>query len=176
MDPLSIAASVIAVLQAAGATGSILQKLIELGHADEEFLLFVNEVTLSRGCYNFNGRLIFIQVSNLQTALTAVDATLRRAAERGILDDTSADCFRKEDDFRIQASTVLSDIDDILRKALKNTEIISGASRSPNVSKRAWFFSKKKILKKRSRIKHITDSMMVTLMSFDILLGLNLSS
>jgi hypothetical protein len=44
-----VAASIIAVVQAAGATGSIIQKFIELKRADEEFLIFSNEVK-----YSFN--------------------------------------------------------------------------------------------------------------------------
>jgi hypothetical protein len=44
MDPVSLTASVIAFLQAAGATGAGVRYLVELGRADEDFLNFVNEV------------------------------------------------------------------------------------------------------------------------------------
>jgi hypothetical protein len=109
-------------------------------------------------------------VSNLQTALSAVESALHVTAERISLDKSTLDCLQKIDNLRIQASLALADIYELLKDTLKNDNIgVDG--RGSRVSKRAWIKRKRRIGRERSRIKQVTESLMISLMSLNVLLG-----
>ncbi|KAJ5933873.1 fibronectin type 3 and ankyrin repeat domains protein [Penicillium verhagenii] len=151
MDPLSIVTSVIGVLQAASATSQGLQKLWELRHIAEDFLILNNEVSELRV-------VLCILEKYLQSLSTdAQDPTVQEILEniKSIWDD---------------AVKVLSDVDGIVREKLQKNHHTweqragpslsspispSSSSYRPQVSRRGWLFHRTKIAKLQRRLRDI---------------------
>jgi hypothetical protein len=102
----------------------------------------------------------------LRTSLNIVAAALQRIAARPNLDNVVMNCFRDIDGLRIQASLMISDIDDMLEAVLKKRKAVV-APIEPKVSKRSWLWRRKQLEKKQGQIK----DMMVSLSQVTLLLS-----
>lgn len=159
MDPLSISAGVIAILQAAAATTSVIQELVELRHADREVSFYFTEVCtyLLQG----NAILSINQISSFQTALEIARNVVERLSHQSILGGSTHQCLRHIDCLVVQASALSSETEKALQSLLKPSR----------VSKIAWLKQKKGIKKQVSRIPDITGRLGFYLMSLTLLMS-----
>jgi hypothetical protein len=164
MDPLSITASVIAILQAVATTTSVIQELVELRHADREVSFYITEVytKLLQG----NNMLSLNQISSFQTALKMVITVVKRLPHQTILGGSIHQCLRDIDCLAVQALPLFSDTEKALRSVLKPSRA---------VSKFSWFMQKGRIKKQVSRIPDITRSLGFCLMALTLLMSANSS-
>ena len=157
MDPLSTAASVLAVLSAAGATAQGLEKLWALKDAPQDLLAIMNEVSRS---FSLELSLIYLKVSGLRTILRVVELALRslQATDYSAIQDVLHDI----NNLHRQASITFSELDTLVTEKLQSTT--QNASTSyPKVAKWSWLRQAKRLEKLQSQIRNTTNALSTTM-------------
>jgi hypothetical protein len=157
MDPLSSAASILAVLSAAGATAQGLEKLWALKDAPNALLAIMNEVSLPSSP---ESSLIFLKVSSLRTTLRVVELALRslQTTDYTILQAVLHDI----NGLHAQASMVLSELDTFITEKLQSRNQ-DAATPYPKVAKWSWLRQSKNLEKIQSQIRNTSNSLSATL-------------
>ena len=157
MDPLSTAASVFAVLSAAGATAQGLEKLLALKDAPKDLLAIMNEVSLP---FSLELSLICLKVSGLRTMLRVVELALRslQTAEYSAIQDVLHDI----NGLHRQASITLSELDTLVTEKLQSPSQNATTS-YPKVAKWSWLRQAKSLEKLQLQIRNITNALSATM-------------
>lgn len=148
MDPLSITASVIAVLQAVNGTGKGIGKLISLRNAPAELQALSNEIEAFR------------------SLLVIVHSSIRHIKGSAAYEDCSEPlCYLLR-----EAERAVLDLQCTVEYQLRNGVEVDRDSR-PKVSHATWLKSSKKIQQLRDKIRDARDNLSTGLQGINLQIG-----
>ena len=141
MDPLSITASVIAIVQAVNSIGTIVKTIESLGNASDEFLALINELSLLRAI-----------LEHVKVTLETVDTSPTGTSPigRGVL--------------RVLQQDLAQISNDLNEVAVKLITSINGRDQDgmPRVSKVRWHKEKSNVLRLREKAQKVQTQMLLS--------------
>lgn len=138
MDPLSIAASVIALGQCAVGVRVGIKAVLSLRHASDDFLSLLNELSLLHASIERSRRTLAQATDTLESFSSQDCGTLRLLME--------------------EIENIVRELDD-LAKGLVHTSKEVGQTQPFELSKRKWLRSKDSITRLRERSRHIRQDL-----------------
>ena len=141
MDPLSITASVIAIVQAVNSIGTIVKTIESLGNASDEFLALINELSLLRAI-----------LEHVKVTLETVDTSPTGTSPIG------------RDVLRVLQQDLAQISNDLNEVAVKLITSINGRDQDgmPRVSKVRWHKEKSNVLRLREKAQKVQTQMLLS--------------
>lgn len=160
-DPLSITASILAVVGATGKTLHTLESVWELRHRDEDFFNATNQ---AGNANKFHLRiLISTKLNGFQMQLRAVAISLPSFSRNDANVELFQDCIKDLERACVQVTRLLSKLDGVIRDARpKSSSQSEIAFSKPSVY--PWIKRKASIVRLISQIKGIIDPLSTTLL------------
>ena len=138
MDPLSVAASVIAVVQAVGSIGKIVKTIRSLGNAPAEFLVLLNELSV------------------IQAVLEQVKSSLQQLQTSPI--STTSDNLSVVKFLEQELAQFSEDLKELAKRFITS---INGRDRDglPRISKANWYREKATITQLRQKAQDVQSQL-----------------